>query len=423
MTAIPPADPRAGPAAGAGAGGLAADRRLAPLWAAAHRRLEATGARVDGAAVHLRDLDEDERSAVDRLLGARSRGATVRVPLDRLDALLRTRAGCSLSEVVTAAVGPLRDRPGERAAGEQRDGALWDRLRSHPALDVHPALAGWLDALRTGGRWRRLDDPGRRLSDALDVLARLPLPRPLGRAHLAAEVLGDAHALDDASPTGRQVVAALAHLGGRAGRLDAADRRALWAGQGVVPDETSSTVLTLGLRPRREGPLTAAAGEWAAGGVPLPLPLAAVRAERWRVTAGTVVWICENPSVPAAAAGLPVTVVCLEGRPSVAAVLLLRTLAGGGAHLRYHGDFGAGGISIANQVIGDLGAEPWRFRTDDHRRALARAAVNGTTPPSLRGPVPDARWDPDLAPSVRACGVEVEEELVLDVLLGDLRSA
>ncbi len=39
---------------------------------------------------------------------------------------------------------------------------------------------------------------------------------------------------------------------------------------------------------------------------------------------------------------------------------------------------------------------------------------------ALRGPVPDASWDSALAPAVREAGVEVEEELVLDLLLGDL---
>jgi uncharacterized protein (TIGR02679 family) len=235
-------------------------------------------------------------------------------------------------------------------------------------------------------------------------------------------VLGDAHALDDGSPVGRLAISALASLAGRVGPLRAAERRALWSGQGVVADETSSTVLTSGLRPEPDGPLTTAARRWADGLVPLPLPLVAVQAERWRLPSGAAVWVCENPSVLAAAVGLPVTVVCLEGRPSLAATVLLRSLADGGARLRYHGDFGAGGISIANDVVGRLGAEPWRFRAADHREALERVGVTAPTPRPLRGPVPSAVWDPDLAPAIERCGVEIEEELVLDLLLDDLRS-
>jgi hypothetical protein len=100
---------------------------------------------------------------------------------------------------------------------------------------------------------------------------------------------------------------------------------------------------------------------------------AAVQSERWRMPAGTLVSVCENPSVLAAAAGTRPTVGCVEGRPSVAANLMLASPAEGGARLRYHGDFGAGGISIANGIIGGIGAEPWRFRAADHSLALDRA--------------------------------------------------
>ena len=83
--------------------------RLRPLWSAVHRRLEETGGNVAGVAVHLRDLGDDERAAVDRLLGVRSRGKTQRVELTRLDALLlslihisRRRAIMSMFDTCTA---------------------------------------------------------------------------------------------------------------------------------------------------------------------------------------------------------------------------------------------------------------------------------------------------------------------------------
>lgn len=421
MTGRP--EPVAGHEAGGRLAAVVADERLAPLWVAAHRRLETTGGDAPNAAVHLAELTDEQRSAVDRLLGTRSRGRTVRVSLGRLDDVLQARVGCSLTDAVSVAVGPVRNRPGERAARTEQVSALWDRLSSHRALVRHPDLGDWLDRLRATGSWRRLDDPGGRLGGVLDVMARLPLVDRQGRSRLAAEVLGDAHALDDIAPTGRLAVSALAYLAGLDGPVRAAERRGLWSEQGVVSDETSSTVLTLGLRPDPNGPLTTAARQWADGHVPLPLPLAAVQSEQWRLRRGAVVWVCENPSVLAAAAGLAVTVVCLEGRPSVAAILLLRSLVEGEARLRYHGDFGSGGISIANQVIGDVGAEPWRFGTEDHRAAIERAAATAVTPRRLRGPVPAARWDAELAPAIERSGVEIEEELVLDLLLDDLRQS
>jgi uncharacterized protein (TIGR02679 family) len=389
--------------------------RLRPLWSAVHRRLEDTGGRLSGAAVHLRDLSEDERTAVDRLLGWRSRGKTVRVELDKLDGLMQERVGLGLTAVVSSIVGPLRDRPGERAALSAADAVLWASQKAHPALCRHPNLEEWLVGLRRTGAWRR-----ECVLDALNVLEHLPQPARRGRSNLAVRILGDAHALDDSSPVGRLVLSALASLDGTPTPLRATDRRRLWVDQGVIADETSSTVLTLGLRPMASGPLTSAASEWATAGVPLPLPLAAVQSERWRLPARTLVSVCENPSVLAAAVGTGATVVCVEGRPSVAATLLLESLVDGGARLRYHGDFGAGGISIANAIIGGMGASAWRFQAGDHALALDRARSSGTSLRPLRGVVPDAVWDPDLAPSVRGCGVEVEEELVIDLLVSDL---
>jgi uncharacterized protein (TIGR02679 family) len=270
---------------------------------------------------------------------------------------------------------------------------------------------------RRSGVWRRDG-----VSDALTVLDNLPLVARRGRSNLAVRLLGDAHGLDDGSPVGRLVLSALASLDGTPMPLRAADKRRLWVDQGVIPDETSSTVLTLGLRPVVVGPLTSAAAEWASADVPLPIPLSAVQSERWQVAAGTLVSVCENPSVLAAAAGTGATVICVEGRPSVTANLILASLVEGRARLRYHGDFGAGGIAIANAIIGGIGAEPWRFRTADHAVALERARSLGTTLRPLRGVVSEAVWDADLAASVRATGVEVEEEFVIDVLVSDLAS-
>jgi uncharacterized protein (TIGR02679 family) len=238
-------------------------------------------------------------------------------------------------------------------------------------------------------------------------------------------VLGSSHALDANEPAGRLVVAAVAHLSGTPGaRLTSAARRRLWAGVGVDDDETSSTVLTLGLRPDVTGPLTEAARQWANGGVPLPVPLGALSAERWALPTGTLVRVSENPSVVhAAATGLGAAappLVSVEGNPSLAALRLLEALRDGGARIAYHGDFGSGGIGIGNRMIGVLGAEPWRFRSSDYLEARARADDAGIRLLPLKGRVPPACWDPDLTAVMAAAGVEVEEELVMDALLADL---
>jgi uncharacterized protein (TIGR02679 family) len=238
-------------------------------------------------------------------------------------------------------------------------------------------------------------------------------------------VLGDSHALDERAPVGRLVLSALAHLAGSddAG-MSAAGRRDLWAGVGVSLDETSSTVLTLGLHPVAAGPLTEAASRWADRGVPLPLPLAAITAEPWQVAPGTLVSVCENATVLEAAAvhlgPRCQPLLCVEGNPSLAARRLLVALTSGGARLRYHGDFGTGGLAIGNIVISELGADPWRFDTAAHAQALADVRRGGRTCRPLAGRVPSAAWDHDLGQAVARCGVEVEEEHVIDTLLADL---
>jgi uncharacterized protein (TIGR02679 family) len=390
------------------------------LWQTVHRRLETSGGQVVGVAAHLSTPSAGTRAAIDRLLGVRSRGADLRISLDRLDDQLQQRLGWSLLDVVTALVGPVQDRAAQRIALVEAEASMWDRLFAHRALKRHPDLGGWLVRLQKTGSWHRLDDPEGRLTQSLDVLDHLPQVSRRGLSQLANRILGDAHGLDATTPTGRLVTAALAHQAGLNAPLRAAQRRQLWADRGIIFDETSSTVLTLGLRPDPLGPLTEAACRWADAATLLPIPLAAVQVERWQVPPGTTIWTCENPSVLAAAVGTTATVICLEGRPSLAAVLLLRGLINSGALIRYHGDFGSGGLSIANEVIGAMGATPWRFRVPDHQEALRRAALTDTSLRPLRGTVPDACWDPELAPSIRRADVEVEEEFVIDLLLSDI---
>lgn len=404
---------------------LASRPELQRLWKAVHRRLEQTGGQLDGARAVVDQPSADERQAVDRILGVRSRGRSLRVPLDRLDVLLRERGGSTLAEVVVEACGPLRDRPAERAAAAASDHQLWTEAGRHQATGRHPELSGWFDRLRSTGRLRRLDQPAVHLCAALDVVAHLPAPEPISRARLAAAVLGDSHGLDDGAPVGRLVVSALAHLAGLSDVPAAAEaRRRLWNNYAVTLDETSSTALTLGLRPVRAGPLTEAASLWAGSGVPLSLPLAAVAAERWRTAPGTLISVCENPTVLEAAASqlgdrCP-PMVCVEGNPSLAARLLLSSLSEGGAALRYHGDFGSGGVAIGNIVIGELGATSWRFDSISHSAALAAARSNPRPCRPLAGRVPTAQWDEALAPAIERSGVEIEEEHVLDELLADL---
>src|SRR5579884_429130 len=202
---------------------LLREERLTLLWQTVHRRLEASGGEIVDVVAHLSAPSEEERAAIDRLLGVRSRSADLHIPLDRLDDRLRQRLGWPLVDVVTALTGPLRDRPGERIAIVEAEAALWDRLLAHRAVTRQPDLIGWLVRLQTTGSWRRLDDPEGRLTQALDVLDHLPQSARRGLSQLANRILGDAHGLDVTTPVGRLVTAALAHRVGLApGSLRAA---------------------------------------------------------------------------------------------------------------------------------------------------------------------------------------------------------
>jgi len=399
---------------------LASDPLLSPLWSAVHARLSRGGV-TPRSMITIADASAEVRRSVDRLLGRVSSGGVLKVQLGALDAAL-SRAGTTAADVAVAAHGPIVDRSAQRLEAAERSQAVWGTLLQHPVAG-EPPIAAWLEGIRGRGSLARSGGP-EALAAALDVLGVLPADELVGRSVLAATVLGDEHGLDDDTPAGRFVTAGLAARAGLPAPSTASARAALWAAAGITLDAVSTPALTLGLRPEPCGPLTRAAAIWADGGIPLPLPAAALQAERWAVPGGTVVYVCENPSVlEAASARLGercAPLVCVSGMPGRAVTELLGQLAGSGAELRYHGDFGSGGITIANLVVSRHRAEPWRMSPADHARALERLQRDERRPAALRGRVPEALWDTELSGAIRACGVEVSEEHVLDDLIDDL---
>ena len=172
------------------------------------------------------------------------------------------------------------------------------------------------------------------------------LPGPSGSTVLltvlAAEALGDPHALD----RGSAVAAGVLRLLGVGMPATAEDWRAAWEEAGVVCDPVSSRVLVLNLVLRGDAAacrLTAAAG-------PEPLWLT------WRSLSGSFdcearhVHVCENPSVVIAAAdqlgadALPL--VCTNGRPSAAVRRLISELAASGVTIHARADDDAAGREI-----------------------------------------------------------------------------
>jgi uncharacterized protein (TIGR02679 family) len=377
---------------------------LAVLRGRLRRRYER---RSTGDAFTLTDLSSDERRALEGLLGRRFReSVSMQVTTSELDsALARAGLASSLRDALEQLDGPIRDMIGER----EQTVAAWERVFAAPR---EPRLATALQATSARSTVKRIcGDPGKAqvmLTNAQKVLERLPLDgAPLAR--LAAESLGDSHALDKGRAVASLVLLAL-------GKQPDEDPRDCWARVGVLVSEYAKPALLFNVPAARESPchaLIEAARDLAE---PLHLSLRTLlrQAPDWLVR-GKPVFVTENPSVVAIAADQLkercAPVVCTDGVPAAAQQALLQQLAQAGAKLHYHGDFDWAGIAIANFVMRLYGAAPWRFHAVDFKPQIGFR---------LTGEPIAATWDEDLAPKMEKAGLGLHEEAVIDQLLADL---
>ena len=383
---------------------------LAPLRArlrSRYQRGRSTGV------VTLNNLNGAERNALAGMLGRRASDAgSLRFDIAELDARLRD-AGLapSLREALELIDGPLIDLAAARADSARE----WESVR---AMAVDPRLAAFLADGRGLGLLKRLATrlpvAAQLIEKTQAVLARLPAAA-VTRSHLAAQMLGDAHALDPGSPVVTVVLAVLRH--GRAGEDDGEVEetvRELWAAAAVLVNELARPVLFLNL-PHNAGGI-------APNGEPAYLSLRALMraAPQWDV-AQRDVYVCENPNLVAIAADALgphcAPMVCTDGMPAAAQRTLLFQLAAAGARLQYHGDFDWPGIAIANTVMTKFGAFPWRFGATAYEAAL-HDILAATRP--LTGNAVNACWDSALSAAMHTCGHAIDEEAVAASLLGDL---
>jgi uncharacterized protein (TIGR02679 family) len=385
---------------------------LARLRARLRTRLE-RGAALTGR-LTLEAPTPEERSAIERLFGRISRGRDLQVDLDRLAAIVsNAELGLDLPAAVVALEGPVEDRAGLEAETARR----WRAV-----VAATSPWSGWLENLEQTGLCRRLsagdpDTGSALLTAAVAVLRRLPAEAvPL--AELAAAVAGDSHALDLGAPLATLVLRAVAVRNGHGHPEDADQRRAAWAAVGVLADELSAPALLLNLgaiptnHTGRAMLLAQEAGE--------PYRLSTRQLLRappdFAPIAGGVVFVCENPSVVAAAANrlgrACRPLLCTEGQPKTALRLLLGRLTAAGARLAYHGDFDWPGVQIANGLVQRFGAAPWRMGARDYEQAPAGAP--------LVGPTVTPCWDAALGQAMRTRGCSVHEEAVVADLLSDL---
>lgn len=401
-------------------------REYRRLFAQIHARMERAGSNGAARSLMLRGLIEEERRAVANLLGWREvPGGDFPIRLDDLDAELRAGAlQASLRRVVEVVGGPLRDLPLEKAEHEAELAGLRRLGEEHPAVASRAELRGWPQELLRAGIVTRLAREvaitrEAALSRFLEAVMRLPAPGVLLPV-LAVDLCGDAHALDAGRPLGSGLLRAAARLAGWPVPPESAPaRRQLWAEVGVACDSLSADVLVLGLRPRGDALLAQRLRDAAQAGEPQRVTLREL-GPGLQVGADTIVSICENPSVVAAAADLLGArcppLVCVEGIPSSAALRLLRSLLAAGALCRVHADFDWAGVRIANALFALGLGEPWRFDAVDYRKAIDA----GQRGPALIGSRVEPSWSTSLGVAMAEAGCSVLEEQVLGDLLADL---
>ncbi|RTL49908.1 MAG: TIGR02679 family protein [Rhodocyclaceae bacterium] len=366
----------------------------------------------------LNGLTDTERNALASLLGRKSRVAdSMMLDVAELDLALQ-RAGLaeSLRDALEQLEGLIVDRAAERVALQAQWSALlgrYDDLRLTTLLDLPRGMALVKRLARQPAAAERL------LGAAQAVLRALPAAG-IPRSRLAAEVLGDAHGLDQGRPVASIVLAALRRS------TDTAEGehrikesvRDLWAEAGVMVNELSRPALFLNL-PVHEGFFrTPVPGE--PGYISLRTLLRTPPA--WQVS-GHDIYVCENPNLVAVIADAlgadAAPIVCTDGMPSAAQRTLLLQLVTAGAHLHYHGDFDWPGLAIGNWVIRVCGASPWRFGSGDYTAALREIPSSGRAlgPASV-----EADWDTGLASVMRDRDLAIDEEAVAAILIQDLES-
>lgn len=360
-----------------------------------------------------------ERRALAGLLGRPTTSAdSMRMRQSELDeALARAGIASTLREALELLDGPLHDR---RAAQTARENA-WNLT---VARVEEPHLAGLLSSVTGAALVKRLagGDPVQAeslLIQSARVIARLP-GQGMSLAQLAAEVLGDSHALDAGRPVATVVLRACAvSPSSKASATEDPEEsvRDRWARLGVTVNELALPALCLNLPVRID--ITGVPG-LALPGEPMHISLRRLlrRPPDWDVD-GREVFVCENPNIVAIAADrlgpLCAPLACTDGMPAAAQQTLLAQLAACGARLRYHGDFDWPGLSIGNFVIREFGAEPWRFGAVDYSSACSREGVD------LRaGERVVARWDESLTAVMLEKAAVVHEEAVVETLLIDL---
>lgn len=397
---------------------------LAALRSRLRRYYERTKSDGDPAVFRMNQIAPHEYQTLASLMGRPSRNASsIEVDIATIDSAL-DRAGIAptLRLALERLDGPIVHLATARDEARTRWSAIVEECE-------HSLLATYLRTPTGLGLLKRLArqdfDVATRLRQRADiVLMRLPADG-LPRAQLAAETLGDAHALDAGQATATLLLAVWRQYDS-ASDVDYSDAlqnslgeeraRDVWARAGVLVNELARPALFLNL-PLNDGEKLG----WPLGDPTFASLRMLLRSPPALAVSGRNVYVCENPNLVAIAADRLGTrsapLVCTEGMPAAAQRTLLMQLAKAGACLLYHGDFDWPGLRIANHVIRAYGARPWRFGSVDYANAIA---CSSSREHLLSGAPMTATWDATLTPAMQAEGLAIPEEAVALELLGDL---
>ena len=372
------------------------------------------------------DLTAPEHAALASLLGRPQHYAnSLRIDVRQVDAAFRNSGiASSLRDALERLDGPIANLACERFQSQ----TLWSDVISGCN---HPGLVGLLENPAGFGLLKRLAkrDPSaasQLCHRAEAVLQRLPA-NGITRSQLAAEMLGDAHALDSGRATATIVMAVCRQAIPQTcddsmeespdeERQNGERDRDIWAKVGVLVNELARPALFLNLPTSETESYGRPPGEPAYASLRVLLR----SSPTWNVT-GRDVYVCENANLLSIAADRLgancAPMVCTDGMPAAAQRCLLSQLASAGARLRYHGDFDWPGIRIGNHLMREHSAQPWRFCADDYEAALLAAPAIAQP---LAGKAVDAVWDPALTTVMQHHQISIAEEGLAASLLADL---
>ena len=251
----------------------------------------------------------------------------------------------------------------------------------------------------------------RRLLDQLEDLAG----QGASRTEIAATLFGSAHALDRGRKLAAAAECALRHSTSGGTQLEG---RELWEAAGILPDRVSAPALAWALPATGASPLDDQIRAATLGALPIHLSLVALQKYPISVPGGSRVLVVENPRLVEAAAerDLPRAVVTTNGNPTTAVWTLLNQLHRSDAHLLYHGDFDASGLSICRRMH-EGGCEPWMMDASDYEAAVEIAAQSGVRLERESRACGSTPWDPALQEAFAHRRLIVHEEFVLDRVL------